>query len=150
MATGYRTGGTRGFTLLELMITVAIVGILAAIAVPNFVKYSAKAKQAEARANLGGIYVAQSAYFSVNNTFGTFSQIGFVSSSSAARIYTYQDGTETQVGRGGFVPYGGSVVAAVSANGFSATAAARISNTGVIDSWYINDARALSNEVPGY
>ena len=46
----------KGFTLIELMIVVAIVGILAAIAIPNFLNYQAKSQQAEAKANLGAIF----------------------------------------------------------------------------------------------
>jgi len=59
----------KGFTLIELMIVVAIIGILAAIAIPNFMKFQAKAKQSEAKTNLGAIYVAQVAYFSNTNTY---------------------------------------------------------------------------------
>jgi type IV pilus assembly protein PilA len=58
-----------GFTLIELMIVVAIIGILADIAIPNFLKFQAKAKQAEAKSNLSAIYVAQVAYFSNTNTY---------------------------------------------------------------------------------
>ncbi len=139
-----------GFTLIELMIVVAIIGILAAIAVPNFLRFQAKAKQSEAKANLGGIYVAQISYYSVNNTYGTFLAIGFVSSDAGARLYTYRDGVETQAGKNGVEPYAGAAVAAFTATGFSATAAGSISNSGVIDSWYINDQKFLSNEVPGF
>jgi len=59
----------KGFTLIELMIVVAIIGILAAIAIPNFMKFQAKAKQSEAKTNLGAIYVAQLAYFANSNTY---------------------------------------------------------------------------------
>ena len=58
-----RGNNSKGFTLIELMIVVAIIGILAAIAIPNFLKYQCKAKQSEAKANLGSIRVAQEAYY---------------------------------------------------------------------------------------
>lgn len=145
-----RRRDTAGFTLLELMIVVAIIGILAAIAVPNFLRFQAKVKQSEARMNLGGIFTVQVAYFSINNTYGTFSQIGFVSSDAAARLYTYRDGTETQPGKNGAQAYAGSVAAAFSAAGFTATAAGAISNSGIIDSWYMNDLKMIVNEVPGF
>lgn len=43
---------SKGFTLVELMIVVAIIGILAAITIPNFMSYRDKAKGAEAKSNL--------------------------------------------------------------------------------------------------
>jgi type IV pilus assembly protein PilA len=52
-----------GFTLIELMIVVAIIGLLAALAIPNFVKFQARARQSEARANLKSIFTAQKSYY---------------------------------------------------------------------------------------
>ena len=60
-----------GFTLVELMIVVAIIGILAAIAVPNFVKFQARAKQSEAKTSLRAYFTAQKHYFSEADEFTT-------------------------------------------------------------------------------
>ena len=52
----------KGFTLIELMIVVAIIGILAAIAIPNFLTYQLKSRQAEAKTNLQAIKTSQVAF----------------------------------------------------------------------------------------
>jgi type IV pilus assembly protein PilA len=52
---------SKGFTLIELMIVVAIIGILAAIAIPNFIKYQLRAKFSEAATNVEGLRKAEEA-----------------------------------------------------------------------------------------
>ena len=52
----------KGFTLVELMIVVAIIGILASIAIPNFISMQYKTKRSEIPSNLKGIKSAQIAY----------------------------------------------------------------------------------------
>ena len=52
---------SKGFTLIELMIVVAIIGILAAIAIPNFMRYQLRSKAAERKTNVGAIFKAEEA-----------------------------------------------------------------------------------------
>lgn len=58
-----------GFSLVELMVVVAIIGILATIAVPNFQRFQAKSRQSEARTNLAGLFTSQRAFFSEYGTY---------------------------------------------------------------------------------
>jgi prepilin-type N-terminal cleavage/methylation domain-containing protein len=51
-----------GFTLIELMVVVAIIAFLAVIAIPSFMRFMAKAKRAEAYLNLSSLYTAQKVY----------------------------------------------------------------------------------------
>ena len=78
----------RGFSLIELMIVVALIGILAAIAIPNFLTYQARAKQSEAKTSLAAIHTAQVVYFAEQNKYGeTFNEIGFSVTGSSPRYH---------------------------------------------------------------
>src|SRR6476646_9132401 len=88
--------GQKGFTLIELMIVVAIIGILAAIAIPNFVAYQAKSKQSEAKVSLGAIFTSAVAYQAESQNPqsyapSTISQIGWQPSGTPRYSFWYSD-----------------------------------------------------------
>lgn len=64
---------SKGFTLIELMITVAIIGILGAIAYPSYQEYVFKSKRAEGRTAMMEVLQQQERYMTQNNTYLTFS-----------------------------------------------------------------------------
>jgi type IV pilus assembly protein PilA len=69
---------SKGFTLVELMVVVAIIGILAAVAVPNYQKFQARARQTEAKVSLAGIYTAEKSFATENSTYSScLNQIGY-------------------------------------------------------------------------
>ena len=66
-----KKNANEGFTLVELLVVVVIIGILAAIALPSFLAQTAKAKQSEARSTLGSWAKAQKAFRTDHNAFST-------------------------------------------------------------------------------
>jgi type IV pilus assembly protein PilA len=71
----------KGFTLIELMIVVAIIGILAAIAVPAYQDYTARAQASEAVTLLGALKTPIMEYYIIKGTVPTMAQIGSVTTS---------------------------------------------------------------------
>jgi len=88
----------KGFTLIELMIVVAIIGILAAIAIPNFIKFQARSKQSEAKSNLKALFTAQKSYFQEYDRYAQpVKLIGF--SPERGNRYAYYNGYTSSVDR---------------------------------------------------
>lgn len=68
----------KGFSLVELMIVVAIIGVLTAIAIPNFQAFQARSRQSEAKAALTSIYTAEQAFHSQWEVYAApFEAIGY-------------------------------------------------------------------------
>lgn len=130
-----RAKNKKGFTLIELMIVVAIVGILAAIAIPNFLNYQAKSQQTEAKTNLGSIFTNMVAY-SAEAPDGFVSatitpnggNIGFATSGTTRYTYTL-GGLQT--------------------NAFLATADG-LRGRVISDKWTMDQDRNLSDVLPGF
>ena len=67
----------RGVTLLELMVVVVIIGILTAIAFPNYQEFTARAKRTEAKSVLLEIASNQERFYLNANSFGNLTDLGY-------------------------------------------------------------------------
>jgi prepilin-type N-terminal cleavage/methylation domain-containing protein len=129
----------KGFTLIELMIVVAIIAILAAIAIPNFLNFVTKTKRSEVKYNLSAIYKAEVSYFGEANAFSnSFQEIRWVPAGTIY-YYTFSVGTELY-GKGEANP---GVPAAADSLSFTAYGWGSIDTDPVLDVWYINDRNEM-------
>lgn len=68
----------KGFSLIELMMVVVIIGILATVGIPQYQKFQMKAKQSEAKSLLSGMFTAQKAFFAEwNQYYSDFDAVGY-------------------------------------------------------------------------
>jgi len=128
----------KGFTIIELMIVVAIIAFLSMVAVPTFSKFLAKAKRAEAYMNLSSIYAAEKAYWAEHNTYSdVLSGDGGIGWQPEGNI-NYSYGFSGAQGRNNFIgklntPMSGAGNAHADAQGFVAAAVGDIDNDGQPD-----------------
>ncbi len=126
-----------GFTLIEVMIAVTIIGILATIAIPQFMTYQLRSKSAEAKSNLAAILVAEEAYFS---EFGVYvaaaPEPALVPGAATAEF----DAAGSDFAQLGFAPEGRvyfsyGILTSADELGFSADAGADIDANGIVQFW---------------
>jgi prepilin-type N-terminal cleavage/methylation domain-containing protein len=124
----------KGFTLIELMIVVVIIGILAALAIPRFMRSTTKAKQSEAKQLLKQVYTMQQAY---RQEFDSYCLNGVTASSAAQNAFA-QIGVEVMPA----ARYSYVIVAAQ--NTFTCTATANLDDDATNDVWTIDQAGTLT------
>jgi len=146
----------KGFTLIELMIVVAIIGILAAIAIPNFLRYQAKSKQTEAKTNLGAIGTNAEAYRSEHDTYVTdFNGLGWSAQGTTRYCYMYNQFSippvynDSVVGGPSSSNYNQDLAnAQASGTNYTAVATGNIDSDTTMDQWeFYGASRTLNNVV---
>ncbi|MFC1894844.1 type IV pilin protein [Candidatus Dependentiae bacterium] len=154
-----------GFTIIELMIVVAIIAFLATISVPKYFNYYAKARQAEIAVNLASLHTAQQIYYAEH---GVYSNVLFGKNGIGWKPEGYRGGGK---GENFYYTYGfnfpgakegvnyftGKLETSKEALGntksdkdaFVACAAGKVAGKDKIDVWQIDESRRIENVING-
>lgn len=145
------TKSSDGFTLIELMIAVAIIGILLVIATSTIITFQAKSKQAEAKVNLEAIGNLALAYKAENNTYITdFIGLGWNPLGNTRYGYYYNGllySAPSITPSGGCSILGTNGAASATDIAFTAIAAGDIDRDDTCDEWSYNQNRDLQNTI---
>jgi len=123
-----------GFTLIELMIVVVIIGILSALAIPRFMRGATKSKQSEAREILKQVYTMQRCYFIEHETYTLNG-----ATASAAAPNAFED-LAIEILSSARYTY---VITVPDAMHFSCVATANLDDDAVVDTWMIDQTGEL-------
>jgi type IV pilus assembly protein PilA len=151
---GHRTRHGRnraGFTILELMIAVSIVGVLAAIAIPAFLTYQLRTKTSEAKTNLSAIRTLENSYFTEYESYHLAAPEPAVIPGSTSGPF---DDAGSDFAELGFKPEGNvyfsyGVGVSVDGVGFTADAGADIDANGFVQFWGYTKPDAANARVLG-
>ena len=135
----------RGFTLIELMIVVAIIAFLAMIAIPNYLKFVARSKRTEAQVNLASLYAAEKAYWVENSAYtNDLSALGWKPEGKINYTYGFGGGEGINYIKGSLEgDLGALSQAKADKAGFVAVAVADIDGDGKSDVLTIDDKKEL-------
>lgn len=165
-----------GFTLIELLVVIAIIGILSAVAVPQYSKIQAKARTGEVKYTFASMHTALAGF---QAEYGGYAKclpfMGFEPTQSEQENMYYMVGVillngdvsapedckvDEELYFGGLKEFGGSAAGrkptytgdgcTKEAVGFCAAGAAKISNGEKIDEWSINEAKQIVHRKIGY